>query len=84
MVFERSEIDERIGDTSLAKDQAAQSKHEQHGQCLHAKKWIAKPIPFLAFAEHDFPRNHRDAEQAETERVERPMLFARFAPSAFR
>jgi hypothetical protein len=56
--------------------QSAQTKHEQHRQCLHAKKWISKPIPFLAFAEQDFPRSHRDGEQGKTKRVERPMLFA--------
>jgi hypothetical protein len=75
-VLERPEIDERIIVTRLTHNQTAQTKHEQHGQCLHAKKWISKPIPFLAFAEQDFPRSHRDGEQGKTERVEGPMLFA--------
>ena len=50
-ILERPEIDQGIIVACLAKNETAQAKHEQAGERLHAEKWIAEPIPFLAFTE---------------------------------
>jgi hypothetical protein len=57
LVSQRAEIDERIPDTQLAQDQCGETEREQRQQGLHTEEWIAEPIPLLAFAQHDFPRD---------------------------
>ena len=76
-IGQRAEIDERIRDAHFAPDQTAKADGEEDSQRLHAEEGIAKPIPFLAFTQRDFPSHHREAQQAEAERVEPSALLAR-------
>ena len=70
---------ERIGDPHLAIDQAATRQTTNRiSKRLHPKERIAEPVPFLAFAEHDFPADHGDAQQAQAERVETLRVLAQF------
>ena len=71
----RAEIDQRIGDPHLAIDQAAQADTNRISKRLHAIERIAKPVPFLAFAEHDFPADHRDAQQAQARAYRKRVRF---------
>ena len=43
---------------------------------LDAEKGIAEPVPFLPFAEQDFPADHGQAEQAKPEGIEALVLPA--------
>ena len=49
---------------------------------LHAPERIAEPVPFLALAEHDLPADHREAQQAQAERVEVQRPAAAVRPAA--
>jgi hypothetical protein len=80
---ERAEIDERIPDAQLAPDECEETEREQNQQGLHTEEWIAEPIPFLAFTQHDFPGDHREAQQAEAKRVEKRAFFAHGALLGF-
>ena len=67
-----------LADAQLAPDQGAEAQDEEERArvCTRPER-IAEPIPFLAFAEHDFPADHGDAEEAEAEGVERRGAAAR-------
>ncbi len=60
------------------KIRSAKADDEENQKGLHAKERIAKPVPFLAFAEHDFPADHGDAEQAQAQEIERGAILAQF------
>ena len=52
---QRTEVDDRIGDPKLPEDQDEKADCEREEQRLHAPERVVIPVPFLAFAEHDFP-----------------------------
>ena len=72
---ERPEVDHGIGNPQFPKDQGDRPSEEQNGQRLHAPERIAEPVPLLPFAEHDFPRGHRQRQETETDVVEIERLF---------
>ena len=53
---------------------------EQDQERLHAPERIAQPVPLLPLAEHDFPRRHREGQQAETDVVEIQRLLEQLGP----
>ncbi len=75
-VLEGAEVDEGVFDARFAIDQAEEAGDEEEGERLDAVKGIAEPIPFLSFAEEDFPTRHGDGEEAKAKGVEALVLFA--------
>ena len=76
LVGQRSKIDKRIRNPQFAPDERDETEHEQDQQRMHAVERIAEPVPLLSFAEHDFPADHGEAQQTETDCVEGRALLA--------
>ena len=65
----------------LSEEQQAEAHHDDRRQRLDAPKRIAKPIPFLTFAEGNLPRGKDQHEQSQANGVEVQRPAAQFRPA---
>ncbi len=54
--------------------------HEQDQEGLHSPERVAKPVPFLSLAEHDFPAGHDQHQQPQADVVEVQRLATQLGP----